>query len=192
MAERRRNRRGTGAHLREELLSAAARLVAEHGSERALSVRAITREAGSSPQSFYLQFEGLDDLVWAMFRDRFGEFEQAIAAAVDGETAPRPRLRAACTAYLAYAREHPGEYRLLFEPDGVQRDWGADLPGAPLLSLMRQLLADDGVPPDQLDVRLASLWSHLHGYAALRRSRRSYPWPDEAAMLTAILDPTPQ
>jgi AcrR family transcriptional regulator len=62
-ARRARNRRGEGARLRNELVTAARQLLMTAERESDLSIRAVTRAAGAAPQSFYLQFGSLDELL---------------------------------------------------------------------------------------------------------------------------------
>ena len=59
---RRRNRRGEGQRLREELLAAADAIVTETGDGSALSLRSVAARAGVAATSVYLQFADIDAL----------------------------------------------------------------------------------------------------------------------------------
>jgi AcrR family transcriptional regulator len=61
---RRRNRRGEGSKLRDELIGAARELLRSASNESDVSIRAVTRAAGAAPQSFYLQFASIDELLY--------------------------------------------------------------------------------------------------------------------------------
>ena len=69
---RERNRRGEGDRLRAEILAAASRLLEAAGTDEGLSLRAVAREVGISPQSMYLHFGNLDELGLAVLADAHG------------------------------------------------------------------------------------------------------------------------
>jgi AcrR family transcriptional regulator len=141
---RRRNRRGEGARLRSELIEAARRLLATAERESDLSIRAVTRAAGAAPQSFYLQFANLSELLYAVYSIEFEELRQVLADAAGGFADPVARLTAVCAAYCAYAGAHPARYRVLTGVTGQAHDeWAAAgrLPGAPAFALLRESVA---------------------------------------------------
>ncbi|MGW8379188.1 TetR/AcrR family transcriptional regulator [Streptomyces sp. ODS28] len=115
-AARTRNPRGQGDRLREELLVATERLLEQVGSEDALSLRAVAREAGIAAPSIYRHFSDKTELVWATLAvsyDRLAEAMQAADAAAP-EDDPVDRLRAQLRAYCRFATEHPAKYRLMY------------------------------------------------------------------------------
>lgn len=116
-AVRARNPRGQGERLREELLRATERLLEQVGSEDALSLRAVAREAGVAAPSIYRHFADKTELVWATLEISFERLARAMAeAAAEAEDdAPVERLRAQLRAYCRYAVAHPATYRLLYE-----------------------------------------------------------------------------
>jgi AcrR family transcriptional regulator len=188
---RHRNRRGEGGRLREELIEAARRLLAAAERESDVSIRAVTREAGAAPQSFYLQFPSLDELLYAVYAVEYGELHQAMARAASRARDPRTRLAAVCTAYCRYAQEQPARYRALTGVRGQpgHQEWdGRPLPGAPAFTLLRdtvaQALAAEGSPADPF-LAAVTLWAALHGMVTLRASRPAFPWPPLADMIAA-------
>ncbi|MCB5910230.1 TetR/AcrR family transcriptional regulator [Streptomyces pinistramenti] len=127
-ATRARNPRGQGDRLREELLRATERLLEQVGSEDALSLRAVAREAGVAAPSIYRHFADKTELVWATLEISFERLARAMseAAGQAGTDAdPVARLRAQLRAYCHYAVQHPATYRLLYEtrqtPVGPER-----------------------------------------------------------------------
>jgi hypothetical protein len=50
-----------------ELVEAATRLMATDGREDQVPVRAVARRAGVAPQSFYLHFATIDELLWDVY-----------------------------------------------------------------------------------------------------------------------------
>jgi AcrR family transcriptional regulator len=189
---RARNRRGEGGRLREELIEAARRLLAAAQQEADVSIRAVTREAGAAPQSFYLQFASLDELLYAVYAVEYEELRQAMARAASQARDPQAQLAAVCTAYCQYAQEQPGRYRALTGVRGQpsHQDWdNRPLPGAPAFAMLHdtvaRALAAAGSPADPF-LAASTLWAALHGLVSLRASRPAFPWPSLADMVAAI------
>jgi len=187
-----RNRRGQGGRLRDELIEAAQRLLTTAEQEADVSIRAITREAGAAPQSFYLQFASIDELLYEVYAAEYDKLRQAMAHAASRTRDPQARLAAVCTAYCQYAQEQPGRYRALTGIRGQPRHPGWDgqpLPGAPAFALIRdtvaQALAAAGSVADPF-LAAATLWASLHGLVTLRATRPAFPWPPLADMIAAI------
>jgi AcrR family transcriptional regulator len=175
---RRANRRGEGERLRGELVEAASRLLERLAGEEALSLRAVTREAGVAPQSFYLHFPDKRALMRAVYEARFAELTaQMRAALADLDTAivPTGRVGAVARAYCRFGMAHPGQYRVLFGTAGAP-GWDPEtLPGLTTFELLRDEVARCGV--SDADEVAVCLWVFLHGLVTLRVNRPSFPWP---------------
>jgi AcrR family transcriptional regulator len=203
---RQRNRRGQGGQLREELITAARGLLASAETESELTIRGITRAAGVHPQAFYLHFENLDALLYAVYAAEFGELTRALHAAAAGRQPGEPALRAMCQEYGRFALAQPARYRLLMSLPGQQHpDWDpGQLPGSPVLRLLRQAFAaastdarsrrqapdrrqEPGRSPDQAVILL---WATLHGLVTLRVSRPTFPWPPLNQLIDQAVDTT--
>jgi AcrR family transcriptional regulator len=191
-----RNRRGQGGRLRDELIEAARRLLATAEHEADVSIRAVTREARAAPQSFYLQFGSLDELLYAVYAVEYEQLRQAMVDAASRVPDPRARLAAVCTAYCEYAQAQPGRYRALTGTRGQPHHPGWDrqpLPGAPAFAVLRdtvaQALAAAGSSADPF-LAAATLWASLHGLVTLRATRPAFPWPPLADMIVCLADQT--
>src|SRR5690606_2025312 len=111
-ATRKRNRRGEGGRLREEIVDAAVELLDETGDERTITLRSVARRVGIAAPSIYAHFPDQPAIMLAVVRRAFGELEEALRSAVRGAGGdPRERLYALCRAYLDLARTHPERYR---------------------------------------------------------------------------------
>ena len=108
-----RNPRGQGDRLRDEVVDAAAALIAENGPE-ALSLRAIARKAGITAPAIYRHFDDLDQVREAVVDSFFWALADYLRRAGQLETNPVDRLRALCHAYVAFGRKHPQQYATLF------------------------------------------------------------------------------
>ncbi len=193
-SRRPRNPQGTGGRLREELIAAAARLVARTGDEEALTLRAVAREAGVAAPSVYLHFASKDDLIWAVVAAHFEELRRAIVAARATESDPVARLRAGCLAYCRFGLERPGAYRVLFQtPRGIVSDQPPDqFTGGEAFATLLNGIADcidAGLAPPGDPTRIATtVWAGLHGIVSLRLTLPGFPWwPPEAAMVDDLL-----
>ena len=190
---RARNRRGEGTRLRAELIEAARRLLTTVAQESDVTIRAVTREAGAAPQSFYLQFANLGELLQEVYQLEFGLQREVLEAAVDGAPDPVAALRALCRAYCDYAQQHPGRYRAMTGLRGRAHDaWDpAQFPGMPAFAMatraVEAALAAAGRHDADPGAATASLWTWLHGIVVLRADRPAFPWPPLDGMLDTVV-----
>ena len=204
---RRNNRRGEGQRLREELLAAADAIVTETGDASALSLRSVAARAGVAATSVYLHFADIDALKAALAQRCFAEFAAARDQAAAGAADPAATLIAGCQAYVRYALDHPGQYRLMFSPDlptlstgpTAQIDGSGSEPAQPeaspsnsafdgLVNSIQRCQHADLASTDTNPTRLAVLlWTALHGQASLRMNRPDFPWPPLENMITELV-----
>ncbi|MCB0882206.1 MAG: TetR/AcrR family transcriptional regulator [Thermoleophilia bacterium] len=191
---RRRNPRGEGARLRDELVEAASDLIAEHGSAEGVSIRAVARRAGVSAPSVYLHFDDRDALISAVLVQRFADLGDAVVEGIEaagGDASPFSRLVAGCHAYIAYGLGNPGHYRVLFgTPVGPFSPTMSSAAAESLNLLVEGIArceeAGAAIAGTPLDVATI-VWSSLHGQVMLRVVSPSFPWPPVDAMLLPLL-----
>ena len=118
--------------------------------ERAVTLRAVSREANVPTSSVYQLFPDSSAILLAVCHEAFHELEAAVLGA--------PDAYAAGLAYLDFAIAHPRRYRVMFG--------AADL-SEPALRLFTRVLTD----PD----RAMTFWLGLHGLADQRASIRRSP-----------------
>ena len=179
---RRRNRRGEGDRLREEIITAASQIIGETGDDTALTLRGVARRLGIAAPSIYRHFTDVDELKMAVVQHSFAEFAQARDAASQDSGDPAARLLARCRAYTRFALANPGPYRYLFSqhaPTGDPDRPPVDLPTfqalAESISRCQQAgLARAGDDPHWL---AAQVWATLHGLVLLRLNAPGFPWP---------------
>ena len=95
--------RADAARNRRRLIEAAARVFAEQGMDA--GVDEIAREAGVGVGTLYRRFPAKDDLIAAVFDDRFGTVEAAVAEAARDED-PWRALESAMAAFAEAAVLH--------------------------------------------------------------------------------------
>lgn len=181
MATRRaRARRGEGGLLREEILRAAEDLLAEAGTEEALTLRAVAARTGVSTPAVYLHFTAKEELVEAVCLrvwDELGRRMREYAAQVDD---PFLALGRCGVAYARFALEHPAQYRVL-----MMRP--AATPGVPpaaracfayMVEAVSACVAAGVLRGDPQALALG-LWSAVHGCVSLLIAQPGFPWPDD-------------
>jgi AcrR family transcriptional regulator len=200
MVTRTPNKRGEGSRLRAEIVAAAARLLERTGNEDAVTLRGVAREAGISAPSIYGHFPDRDAVLDAVIDDGFARLH---AALVGAPATPTSRaVRAVVEAYLSFAQEHPGQYRVLFgrsraaDAPSQQADVMDDLHGRDAFGVLADAVASRTGRADTAFRDATAVWVALHGYASLRESVPAFPWPAEqelvATLVERLLPPAPQ
>jgi len=155
-------------NLREALVAAARRLIAERGPAGFTLIEAA-RLAGVSAAAPYRHFKDRDALLAEVARRGFEEFAGRLAAAWDGaERDPKAAFLRMGEAYLAFAREEPGYYSAMFAsvPAALKRRPRKGGAFAALENAVAEVTADRGTT---LDARLLAyqVWALSHGLATL-------------------------
>ena len=191
-APRQRNPRGQGERLRDDIIEAASRLLADPGAPP-LTLRAVAREAGVAATSVYLHFDDIQSLVLAVADRRFGELVQLQEDAQNQDADPCQRVRVGCLAYCEFGLMYQGHYQVMFTtqlplPDDMTPE---QFPGRKaFLQLVDAIAACIGVDPEDQRASFTAqlIWQQLHGIVSLRISRPRFPWPPLAETVTEAVD----
>lgn len=183
---RRRNRRGQGALLRDDILAAATALIERDGHSGDVTLRRIAREAAITAPSIYAHFNDLDDILDTVLNGYFDDLQAAIVAAAAEETEADRSLLAGCRAYARFAMDRPGRYRALFHrmrPPNT--DPAEPVPAMPSRMDVFQTLIDaiaaaaaagHSAGTDPFEDALA-VWAAMHGAILLRMTAPVFDWP---------------
>jgi AcrR family transcriptional regulator len=142
--------------LERRILEAASRLWAR-GGEKALTMRAVAKIAGTTTPTVYERYRHRDDILLALrLQTRRALFEILRPASTMRESAER---------YLQFALEHTYAYEVLFDsvakPPSLQEPW-------PSFRLLRERVAKAiGGDPRQHTRLMLALWALMHGTAML-------------------------
>jgi AcrR family transcriptional regulator len=180
-AKRRRAIRGSGEQLRDEIVVAAKKLLADANHADEVSIRAVADAVGVTPPSIYLHFADKNDLISAVVADTFRELDDAMLTGASDADSPMARLRAFGLAYIRFAISHPEHYRLAamdpcpkpnIEVDDVLRSSAFEHFQATVVECIEAgiFVADDPLP-----ITFA-LWSAAHGVASLVIAKPYLPW----------------
>ena len=159
-------------NLKEVLLEAARKLIEQHGPV-GFSLTEAARLAGVSPAAPYRHFRDRDALLAEVARTGFERFAARLDVAWNnGVPTPLSAFEAVGRAYLAFARQEPASYTVMFEA-GLGSEEAARLPSADrafgvlqkAAAALCRSLPEGARPP----VRLMSLhiWAMSHGVATL-------------------------
>jgi AcrR family transcriptional regulator len=174
-----RNPRGQGERLREDIVSAALRLLDELGDDQALSLRAVAREIGIAATSVYIHFADRDALVLAAMERCHRDLMRAVDRAEAISADPVAELRARTVLLGTWAHQHPGLYKVLHESTLNQRtDLAFKQELAERTTAAVQRCMDAGLAPtDDAAAVALDLRAAVHGTVSMRVNQPDLPWP---------------
>ncbi|MER7467041.1 TetR/AcrR family transcriptional regulator [Streptomyces sp. NPDC097981] len=173
--------------VRERLIVATARELAEQQGWDAVTTRRLAERIEYSQPVLYSHFRGKREIIGAVALEGAAEMAVAVRAAASAANGPRERVAALARAYLDFAERNPAVYDALFQLDGglayAQEDTPEPLKDA-FAALMESLgeVAGDGVHPGLFT---EVFWASLHGLATLTRAGRLLP--EDAAQRVELL-----
>jgi AcrR family transcriptional regulator len=181
---RQRNRRGEGARLREEILAAATGILEETGSDEAVTLRSVARVVGIAAPSIYAHFPDREAIVNTVVDTAFEQLREVISTArAQDEADPVAALLRGCRAYVHFALERPGRYRILFgrtalpdtAPDSaVERRIGVFYGLVDSIEACVKAGRSDSTDPF---TDATAIWCGMHGAVVLRIATPRFPWP---------------
>ncbi|MEH0549001.1 TetR/AcrR family transcriptional regulator [Streptomyces sp. B21-105] len=165
--------------VRERLIVATARELAEQQGWDAVTTRRLAERIEYSQPVLYSHFRGKREIIGAVALEGATEMAAALRAAASAAAAdgPRARVTALARAYLDFAEGNPAVYDALFQLDGGLAYARENTP-EPLKDAFAALLeclgevAGDGVHPGLFT---EVFWASLHGIATLTRAERLPP-----------------
>jgi AcrR family transcriptional regulator len=168
--------------LEERVLKAADGLW-KRGGERALTMRAVARAAGTNTPAVYRRFKNREDLIRGLLL--------RIASRLRQQFSQSGTIEEMAEAYVEYALKIPNEYELFYSHGGLmspRKGRGAPRPireSRPNFAFTEERLAENfgGTPEDQTQTAL-TLWALLHGTCMLLLSN-SIPEGHEEALREA-------
>ena len=111
-AESRKDQR---RQLRDAILTAAARLLAD-GGIAGMSVRALSAEVGASTKVIYSHFGGKAGIIAALYEDGFSRLTKRFRTAASGQGTASDRLVQLAIEYRSFALTSPRLHELMFGP----------------------------------------------------------------------------
>jgi AcrR family transcriptional regulator len=193
----RRNARGQGTRLADDIVRGALAIIERTGSDDAVTLRAVAREVGIAAPSIYAHFADREAIIMAAVVGIFDELADSVERAETSAGAdPVDRLLAGCQAYLDYGLAHPARYGLLFSPRGLPpEDYCQPVPigpdGSPVLEFgaeafsllvrgIQECVAAGVSASEDVLGDATGVWVALHGAVTLRTAVPGFPWPELA------------
>jgi AcrR family transcriptional regulator len=161
-------------HSKIRILEAAQDLHRSEGAE-GVSLRNVARLVGLSPSAVYRHYADKEALLDAVVRAGFELFESYLRRADNAGTGQR-RVARLCTAYLAFALDHPHDYEAMFlipatKTTRFPRRFGERTPRT--FEILRDAVAaamdERAFAEDDPNETALTVWSHAHGLVAMYR-----------------------
>lgn len=161
------------ATFRVRVVGVATELFAARGPDN-VTMRQIAAAVGVSPMTAYSYFkdrEAILDAVRVSAMERFAATLEGAATDHD----PLEASRAVSRAYVAFAKDHPSTYRLLFDFERPEAEQDAALAAAAerarrVMNGYVQALIDAGVLSGDAEAIGMAFWSAMHGILVLELS----------------------
>jgi AcrR family transcriptional regulator len=192
---RQRARRGEGAALREEILTVARDLLAETGSEEAVSIRAVADRVGVSAPAIYLHFADKEALLAEVCNQVFVALDEAMEAAAAEADGPMEALRARGLAYVHFAIANPEHYRLVMmrrPTEGVPETAADMMTDGAFVHLLQAVRACQDIGLMRADEEPLTLglvlWAAAHGIASLVIAKPNLPWAHLDDVIVRTID----
>ena len=199
MASRRRNARGEGSKLADEIVEGALALIARSGSE-AVTLRSVARQVGIAAPSIYAHFPDRTAILQAAVVRTFDDLLRCVEEAVVAYSDPFEQLVAGCEAYVAFGLENPGRYGALFVRGNLRPESLVAVPfpfeELPPVGGEAFAVLVDGIR-GCIDAGISSstdpfadatgLWVALHGTVSLWTSMCEGQWPEGGDFIRGLV-----
>jgi AcrR family transcriptional regulator len=153
-------------NLKEALIAAARKLIAEHGPQ-GFTLNEASRTAGVSPSAPYRHFRDRNALIEATAEEGFNLFRERLLASAEGAANPYEALHKMGAAYYAFALDEPGFYQAMFSS-------GLPAVGAPVteagdraFAVLEHAVRALGAQEHQVRSLAIKIWAFTHGMTGL-------------------------
>jgi AcrR family transcriptional regulator len=158
-------------NLREALLEAAIRLIAEVG-PTAFTLREVARRAGVSHNAPYRHFRDRDDLMAAVAAEGFRELTQAMVESAGQRSDALDQLKRAGLGYVTFALRRPEHFTVMFDAPLSKRNHpdsaaAAEQAFGTLMSFVKGCQDAGRLPSGDLRQMALLAWTMVHGIAKL-------------------------
>jgi AcrR family transcriptional regulator len=153
-------------HLKEALIAAARKLIAEHGPQ-GFTLNEASRTAGVSPSAPYRHFRDRSALLEATAEEGFNLFRERLEASIEGAANPFDALCRMGAAYYAFALDESGFYQAMFSSGLPKVGAPVAEAGARAFAVLESAVRRLGAK--EADVRPVALkiWAFTHGMTGL-------------------------
>lgn len=185
MAQIPKRREREREELRRQIIAAAQRLFVTEGYE-STTIRRIADAVEYTPGAIYSYFKDKDEILYAIHQAGFLELQRALVTAVVGARNPLEQLLQLGDAYVAFARQNPELYHLMFVAQTTSRtlteaeSWPEGTAAYDALrGVVRAAVADGWIRAGDPEVIAFTLWSTAHGSVTLEICNRCMVLPEQ-------------
>lgn len=178
--------------MRGHIASCALRLFQDRGYE-GISMRRLADEAGCTTMTLYRYFENKFEILRMLWTGVIEELFDRLDGLAAAEPDPVARLDAVAEGYVDFWLGHRDHYFLVFMSGGITQDdvdlFVADAELLGRFDLFRACIAaalDDGVAPEEVQVRSEVLVCGLNGIAQGLITISGYPWAAPGTLVSAV------
>jgi AcrR family transcriptional regulator len=170
--------------MRERIIDAACRLFVTEGYDKT-TLRRIAEDIEYTPGAIYAYFKDKDSILYAVHERGFVELGRRLTSVVIGAANPRDALERVGREYIAFARDNPEMYDLMFIAQATSRamdddEWPEGKRTYALLQAMVKTALDGGwVTGGTVESMSFLLWSTAHGMASLQIRERCRVIPEQ-------------
>lgn len=158
------------AKVRQAMLQAAAELLVKHGYDGVTLAR-VARRVNFTTTNVYRYFKDKDDLIYAAIEDAFVTFGERLETARHQSQDPLEQIFALGHAYIAFARDYPVAYQLMFVEKTDYLFGGREVPGVDKLAYLFGAVDDamraGKIRAGNVEAVAHALWGQLHGIITL-------------------------
>lgn len=180
-----RRREREREELRRQIIAAAQRLFVTEGYE-STTIRRIADAVEYTPGAIYSYFKDKDEILYAIHQAGFLELQRFLVTAVVGAANPLEQLLRLGDAYVAFARQNPELYHLMFVAQATSRtlteadEWPEGTAAYDALrDVVRAAVTDGWIRPGDPEVIAFTLWSTAHGSVTLEICNRCMVLPEQ-------------
>lgn len=155
--------------LREALIKAG-RAILEKDGIGALTLRACARKAGVSHAAPQHHFASISNLLGEIAATGFEDFVKALDKGAARSSSPVEKLKAMGHSYVAFARERPAVYQLMFGAVPLSSERLQSAKEAAWEQLANAV--SEAAGPEDKEAKAIQVWSTVHGFATLIISQR--------------------
>lgn len=172
MPTKRESRHYHHGNLRRTLLDTALEIVEKSG-PGALSMRELGRQAGVSHTAAYRHFKSRQALLIALAEEGFRGLAEEMAELADPHLDPVQRLEQLGLAYVRYAVEHPGHFRVMFSAEVHEGGEDPELAAAggptlqQLIDGVVRAQESGSIDKGEVQSQVLAAWSIVHGLSML-------------------------
>ncbi|MFK0284308.1 TetR/AcrR family transcriptional regulator [Streptomyces sp. NPDC090499] len=174
---RKRNTRGEGSRLREEIIRAAFTVLREEGSIEAVGLRPVARAAGITAPSIYPHFATVEDLLAVMREAIFAQVRDITRRAAKDTGSAALALYARAGAYVRIWVSQPAWRQLMFTAIPGHSQEAGEAAFADLVKALEECVLEGTSVSDDPRTDAAHLISALHGLVLSRTVMSAFPWP---------------